>query len=125
MKCTPARAAVLVACAAFLAGPAPQEDDEQKNTALLRIYPGTDQLVAKADALAAAGNYAGALEIYGEAQKQPNSLVAVEGKGSAPARYTGVLEFCLRRIASICVSSSLLARQTPTSLSSGLTSGTG
>jgi tetratricopeptide (TPR) repeat protein len=96
----PARCAILLACTALFQAAAPQDSDEdQKNTALLRVYPGIDQLIARADTLAAAGKYVEALEIYGEAQKQPNSLVPVEKKGGAPARYTGVLEFCLRRIA--------------------------
>ncbi len=99
MKFAPARIAALFACVAFISGRAPQEVEEQKNTALLRVYPGIDQLVGRADALAEAGKYVQALEIYGEAQDHPNSLVPVGGKSGAPARYVGVLEFCLRRIA--------------------------
>src|SRR5262245_13022621 len=97
----PTRCAVLFACAVLTAPAAPQEaDDDQKNTALLRVYPGIEELVARADAQAAAGRYAEALEIYGEAQKLSNSLVPVEKKGAAPARFVGVLEFSLKRIAS-------------------------
>jgi len=89
---------LLLAGAALFAGA--QSGEEQKNTALLRIYPGLDQLVDRADALAASGHYLEALDIYAEAQKQPSSLVPVESKPPAPPRYVGVLEFCLRRIAS-------------------------
>ena len=101
MKYLPSRTAVLWVCAAVLAAPGFQQDeDEQKNTALLRVYPGVDQLVTRADALAEAGKYDQALEIYAEAQKHPNSLVPLETRGSTATRLVGVLEFCLRRIAS-------------------------
>ncbi|HZN62214.1 MAG TPA: PQQ-binding-like beta-propeller repeat protein [Planctomycetota bacterium] len=100
MTYMPTRCAVLFACALLIAPAAPQEaDDDQKNTALLRVYPGIEELVARADAQAAAGKYVEALEIYGEAQRHPNSLVPVEKKGAAPARFVGVLEFSLKRIA--------------------------
>src|SRR5687767_528012 len=100
MMYQPVRIAAVFIGAALAAFPHPQDDDDQKSTALLRVYPGIDQLVGRADTLAAAGKYGEALEIYADAQKAPNSLVPIEGKGAAPARYVGVLEFCLRRIAS-------------------------
>ncbi|HZL70876.1 MAG TPA: PQQ-binding-like beta-propeller repeat protein [Planctomycetota bacterium] len=103
MKCHPLKLTAVFAGAA-LAGLSPRQDDpdpgdQQKSTALLRVYPGIDELVGRADGLAAAGKFAEALEIYGEAQKAPNSLVPAEAKSGAPARYVGVLEYCLRRIA--------------------------
>lgn len=92
------RAAVLLAFAASPA--APQEtDDLQKNTSHVRMYPSVEQLVRRADALAAEGKFNEALEIYADAQSLPNALVPAEVKPPAPPRFVGVLEFCLRRIA--------------------------
>ena len=92
------RASILLAFAASPA--APQETDElQKNTSHVRVYPSVEQLVRRADALAAEGKFNEALEIYADAQSLPNALVPAEVKSPAPPRYVGVLEFCLRRIA--------------------------
>jgi len=93
---------ILFLAAAFLVLPAAQEDDEEapRNTALVRIYPALDQLVDKADALASEGRFEGALEIYAAAGRHPNALVPLQERTGPAARHVGVLEYCLRKIAS-------------------------
>jgi outer membrane protein assembly factor BamB/TolA-binding protein len=92
----------LILAVAFAGLHAPQEDDEDapRNTALVRVYPGLDQLVTKADSLAAEGRFEAALEIYAAAGKHPNALVPLQERTGPATRYVGVLEFCLRKIAS-------------------------
>lgn len=73
-----------------------QEDDGQKNTALLKIYPKLEELVGEADRLARDGKYAAALEIYAEAcDGHPNNVVPLD-----ETRAVGVWQFVLDRVAS-------------------------
>lgn len=73
-----------------------QDEDGQKNTALVKLYPKIEELVGQADELAKQGNFAAALEIYHEASRShPNFLVPVEG-----GRLVGVGQFILDRILS-------------------------
>lgn len=75
-------------------GAGAQEDDAQKNTALLKTYPKLEELVGEADRLAADGKYAAALEIYAEAWEQfPNNIVPLDD-----TRAVGVWQFVLDRV---------------------------
>ncbi len=64
-----------------------QEQQEQKNTALLRTVPQLEDLTLHGDTLARKGNYAAALDIYDPIwKKYPNHIVPVSGSLSVGVR---------------------------------------
>ncbi len=87
---------VRIALLGVLLFPSAQEDDGQKNTALLKLYPKLEDLVERADALAKQRRFSEALEIYAEAERNhANFLVSVDRH-----RLIGIGSFILDRIAS-------------------------
>ncbi len=73
------------------------QDDGQKNTALLRIYPGVDRITTGVDNLAKDNKHSVALGILAEAmESHPNHLVPIHPDNDAKrqaVQYLGVTEY--------------------------------
>jgi len=85
-------------CVLTLGGLSAQDEDslQQKNTALLKVYPEREQVVTKASALAEAGRFAEALAIYDEAlSKHPGTVVPLD-----KSRAVGIRDYVRAQIES-------------------------
>ncbi|HYE98586.1 MAG TPA: PQQ-binding-like beta-propeller repeat protein, partial [Planctomycetota bacterium] len=89
------RSVFVLVLAAGLTAPAQEEEFSQKNTAHIKLYPESDELLGKAPGLAAQQRFAEALEIYAKALEAPADMLVEMSRTQA----IGVRDYVVAQLA--------------------------